>query len=80
MKKVLTLLLVAVMLLGLCACGGNSNNPTPANPDPGTEATDTIKIGIFQPASGDNGSVPSTPMWFSPPLRSTARPTTWNWS
>ncbi len=56
MKKVLTLLLVAVMLLGLCACGGNSNNPTPANPDPGTEATDTIKIGIFQPASGDNGA------------------------
>jgi branched-chain amino acid transport system substrate-binding protein len=55
MKKVLAVILALVMVLALAACGGGGgNNPTPT-PDDKTE-TDVVKIGIFQPASGDNGA------------------------
>ncbi len=55
MKKVLAVILALIMVLALAACGGGGgNNPTPT-PDDKTE-TDVVKIGIFQPASGDNGA------------------------
>jgi branched-chain amino acid transport system substrate-binding protein len=55
MKNVLAVILALVMVLALAACGGGGgNNPTPT-PDDKTE-TDVVKIGIFQPASGDNGA------------------------
>lgn len=48
MKKVLALTLSLLMVLTFCVgCGGGS--------DSGTDG-DTIKIGVFEPASGDNGA------------------------
>jgi len=44
MKKVLALLLSVVCVLSLAACGGTNAN------------ADTIKIGVFEPQSGDNGA------------------------
>ena len=45
MKRVISTLLAAVMLLALTACGGNSAESTPS--DGGSESTsDTFKIGI----------------------------------
>lgn len=50
MKKVLSLTLSLLMVLLLCvSCGGGSS----AGWDP---EGDTIKIGVFEPASGDNGA------------------------
>ena len=45
MKKILAIALVAVMALSLVACGGGS-----------ASSSDTIKIGVFEPQSGDNGA------------------------
>ncbi len=45
MKKAIAIVLVAVMVMALCVgCGAKSDNG------------DTIKIGVFEPASGDNGA------------------------
>ena len=50
MKKVLALTLSLLMVLALCvSCGGGSSSGW--DPD-----GDTIKIGVFEPASGDNGA------------------------
>ena len=54
MKKVLAVILALVMVLALAACGGGGNTPTPSGGD--KTDTDVVKIGIFQPASGDNGA------------------------
>ena len=45
MKKILAILLVLVLALSLCACGGS-------------KAADekVVKIGVFEPQSGDNGA------------------------
>ena len=49
MKKVLALVLSLAMTLLLCVgCGGSSSAWDPEG--------DTIKIGVFEPASGDNGA------------------------
>ncbi|MDO4939279.1 MAG: ABC transporter substrate-binding protein [Lachnospiraceae bacterium] len=45
MKKLLAIALVAVMAISLVACGGGSGS-----------SGDTIKIGVFEPQSGDNGA------------------------
>ena len=44
MKKFLAIILALVMVLSLCACGSNSAD------------SDVITIGVFEPASGDNGA------------------------
>ena len=46
MKKVIALVLAFVMVFALAACGGSSKK---------AEA-DTVTIGVFEPASGDNGA------------------------
>lgn len=46
MKKILAIALVAVMALSLVACGGGS----------ASGSSNTIKIGVFEPQSGDNGA------------------------
>ena len=53
MKKLLALLLALCMVFALCACG-----TTPTEPEESTEASGNpvVKIGIFEPASGDNGA------------------------
>jgi len=52
MKKIIALLLAFVMVFALCACGQSA----PA--DTGAASTDekVVKIGVFEPASGDSAS------------------------
>ena len=45
MKKVLALVLAFVMVFALAACGGS-----------GKSSANTVTIGVFEPASGDNGA------------------------
>ena len=52
MKKFIALALASVMTLSLAACGGGSDAPAAA----GTPISgDTIKIGVFEPTTGENG-------------------------
>ena len=46
MKKIIALVLVLCMALSLCACGGKTEK----------ETENTVKIGVFEPLSGDNGA------------------------
>lgn len=53
MKKFIALALASVMTLSLAACGGSD---APANDVAGTAISgDTIKIGVFEPTTGENG-------------------------
>lgn len=51
MKRFLALLLAMLMVFALCACGNNGDSQS-AEGDDG----DTIRIGVFEPASGDSGA------------------------
>ena len=55
MKKMIALIM-AVCVLALCACGGGNSGSAGSGGSGGGSAGDTVKIGIFQPASGDNGA------------------------
>ena len=46
MKKLLSVVLALTLVLSLAACGGSSN---------GGADGDTIKIGVFEPTTGENG-------------------------
>ena len=48
MKKFIALLLALVTALSLVACGSKDNG--------GSTDGDTVKIGIFEPTSGQNGA------------------------
>jgi branched-chain amino acid transport system substrate-binding protein len=48
MKKAIALALALVMLLALCACGSGDAKTS--------DETPTVKIGVFEPLSGDNGA------------------------
>jgi len=53
MKKFIALALASVMTLSLAACGGSD---APASDVAGTAISgDTIKIGVFEPTTGENG-------------------------
>lgn len=64
MKKMIALMLAAVMTVSLAACGGSDEDS--ASSGPGTqitsaeedesEATHTIKIGVFEPTTGENSN------------------------
>lgn len=62
MKKFLALTLSAALMLSLAACGGNTSGDN-AKDDAGADGTatgvaiegDTIKIGVFEPTTGENG-------------------------
>ncbi len=56
MKKALVLILALCMVLSLCACGGNSGTADGGKTDSGKAKENVVKIGIFEPASGDNGA------------------------
>lgn len=47
MKKIFALVLAVVLVFALCACG-NTGGDTSGNP--------VVKIGVYEPASGDNGA------------------------
>ena len=50
MKKFLALMLALCMVLSLCACGGSGNN------EASDDGEKVIKIGVFEPSSGDSAS------------------------
>lgn len=52
MKKVIALALALVMVFALCACGGSSNSSNA----PAASDEKVLKIGVFEPASGDSAS------------------------
>ena len=52
MKKCFALLLTLAMVLSLAACGGNSGG----SDAPASNGGKVVKIGVFEPQSGDNGS------------------------
>jgi len=53
MKKFFALALALVMALSLAACGETSTSGSAAS---GASSNKTLKIGVFEPASGDNGA------------------------
>ena len=51
MKKLMAILLALVLALSLCACGtGDDATDKPGSGNP------VVKVGVFEPASGDNGA------------------------
>ena len=56
MKKSIALTLAALMLLSFAAGCGTSDTPSQTGTASGEEDLETVIIGVFQPASGDNGA------------------------
>ena len=54
MKKFFALLLAFTMVLSLAACGGSSSGSSSGGSS--AASGDTVKIGVFEPQSGDNGA------------------------
>ena len=54
MKKILALLLAALMALALTACGGGTTDDGSSTDS--TDSANTIVIGVYEPLSGDNGA------------------------
>jgi branched-chain amino acid transport system substrate-binding protein len=52
MKKLLSLVMVLAMVFGLGACSSSSSDNTTTNQTSGN----VVKVGIFEPASGENGA------------------------
>ena len=50
MKRVLALALAMVMALSLAACGGSGDTSTG---DSGSSGGNVVRIGVFEPATGD---------------------------
>ena len=55
MKKITAVIVAALMIFGLAACGGN---PSGSSADGGNApaGNPVVKIGVFEPQSGDNGA------------------------
>jgi len=56
MKKFFALALSAAMVLSLAACGETAGTSGASSAAAGGSSDKTIKIGVFEPASGDNGA------------------------
>ena len=66
MKKFLSLALAMMMVLSLAACGGSNSNggggsnagggTTAQQPGTGGSSNPVVKIGVYEPQTGDNGS------------------------
>ena len=52
MKKFSALLLALSMVLSLAACGGSGDTSTG---DSGSSGGNVVRIGVFEPATGDSG-------------------------
>ena len=55
MKKLTALVLALCMALGLAACGGSKDTGSAAG-STAAASGDTVKIGVYEPQSGDNGA------------------------
>ena len=56
MKKFFALMLALAMSLSLVACGGSSSDSSDAAEDTATEGAKVVKIGVYEPQTGDNGA------------------------
>ena len=57
MKKILALTLALCMIFALCACGSSSSaSSTAATETAASSDEKVVKIGVFEPQSGDNGA------------------------
>ena len=56
MKKLFALILALAMVLALAACGGSSSSSSGSSSGSSGAGGDTVKIGVFEPQSGDNGA------------------------
>ena len=56
MKKILALVLALVMALGLVACGSKDTAGDSSDPGTAADGEKVVKIGVFEPQSGDNGA------------------------
>ncbi len=58
MKKLLAILLAALLVFSLVACSGNNDDTTSGPDAQNSESTgnDVVKIGVFEPQSGQNGA------------------------
>ncbi len=56
MKKFFAMLLALAMVLSLAACGGGSGSGSGDGQTSGGSGGKTVKIGVFEPATGDSGA------------------------
>ena len=59
MKKILALLLALVMVFALAACGSEpapTESGAPSSGEPSASGDNVIKIGVFEPLTGDSGA------------------------
>ena len=54
-KKILTGVLALAMIASLAACGGSKDTGSAAG-STAAASGDTVKIGVYEPQSGDNGA------------------------
>ena len=52
MKKLFSLSLAMALILGMTACGGGGEA---SGEDGGTEGAKEVRIGVYEPQTGDNG-------------------------
>ena len=55
-KRILAFVLALCMVFALAACGPKTENNDNQNNNSNTTDEKVVKIGIFEPASGDNGA------------------------
>ncbi len=56
MKKILALVLALAMALALVACGSKDTAGDSSDPGTAADGEKVVKIGVFEPQSGDNGA------------------------
>ena len=56
MKRILALALTLVMVLSLAACGGSDTPASDAGGDTSDSGNPVVRIGVFEPATGDSGA------------------------
>lgn len=56
MKKFLALILALIMVLALCACGSSPAPAASGDPTPAADGEKVIKVGVFEPTSGQNAA------------------------
>ena len=56
MKKFIALALSAAMCLSLAACGSKTETPSATASTPAAAGNKVVKIGVFEPQTGDNGA------------------------
>lgn len=56
MKKFLAIILALIMVLALCACGSSPAPAASGDPAPAADGEKVIKVGVFEPTSGQNAA------------------------